>query len=334
MYPVLLTFPRYKMILRRGKGSNDVFYYIPYENRYVNSKIIKKVLSKYNITTQEYYDRWFLNITVPSERPRCKNCDINVGFIGVYKGYHKYCNNKCSRNSDERRESLKPYYESGGAFGDIYRNKNGRYDETLNKLSNNLLNGVNGYGRVMKNPLLKKEYMDKNPTIQCGGLTSYLNINNVKYKESLNRLYEFRKSGGSLTVLRCKGRIKNSFKSRISSYLFSELNKILKYYNIGELEIEKPIIVDGIYRRLDSYHKELNKWIEFNGDYWHSNPSIPQFWINNPIRSAEKWNNDRVRNKSISKVLGIKPLIIWEYSYKTDKYRVISKCISYLMGIK
>ena len=52
-------------------------------------------LKKLGKSTQEYYDRWFLNITVPSDRPKCSNpnCSREARFLALYRGYSKWCYN-------------------------------------------------------------------------------------------------------------------------------------------------------------------------------------------------------------------------------------------------
>ena len=65
--PVLYTIPRWK--LETGSG-NKKFYFVPWMERYVSKNFLSRELSKINKTVQDYYDRWILNIIVPSQRPR------------------------------------------------------------------------------------------------------------------------------------------------------------------------------------------------------------------------------------------------------------------------
>lgn len=91
--PVLYTVPKWNLV--RGEG-RTLEYYIPQLDRWVNRGAFTRVLSKIGITTQEYYDRWILNITVPSDRPKClAGCGRYKKFAKVSFGYYPSC-------SDER----------------------------------------------------------------------------------------------------------------------------------------------------------------------------------------------------------------------------------------
>lgn len=84
-------------------------------------------------------------------------------------------------------------------------------------------------------------------------------------------------------------------------------------------------------RLLDFYIYELNKWIEFNGDYWHRNPR----WMRkgcDALKFANAWINDRSRIKILSKILGTKPLIVWEMDYRRNPELIINKCVDFILG--
>lgn len=103
--PVLYTVPKWNLV--RGTGCNSTYYYVPTMNKWINNKHLRRELSTIGMTIQEYYDRWFLNITVPSDRPKCP-CGNSVAFFNASKGYRDHCSNKCSATyiSDETRENM------------------------------------------------------------------------------------------------------------------------------------------------------------------------------------------------------------------------------------
>lgn len=90
--PVLYTIPRWQLI-RNLNGGMRVEYYIPEIGKWVSAFHMKKYLSIIGLTTQNWYDRWILNITVNSDRPRCCNpsCHNHGMFINVYRGYKAFC---------------------------------------------------------------------------------------------------------------------------------------------------------------------------------------------------------------------------------------------------
>lgn len=111
--PVLYTIPKWN--LKRGSGSNSIYYYIPMIDKWVNNKILYKTLSKLGINDQDYYDRWFLNITVPSDRPKCSaGCGRFRKYKSVGYGYTKYCYNP---------ETGNPYHECLSLIGQEIQNR-------------------------------------------------------------------------------------------------------------------------------------------------------------------------------------------------------------------
>jgi hypothetical protein len=74
------------------------------------------------------------------------------------------------------------------------------------------------------------------------------------------------------------------------------------------------------------------KIIEFNGDYWHCNPSFYQStFFNKSLKkfATEKWDYDRRKIELIEEA-GYQTLVVWESEY--DKYpeQTIKKCIEHL----
>lgn len=120
--PVLLTVPYWK--LNPGTG----YYYIPELDKEVHYIQFKRVLSKLGKTVQEFYDRWVLNITVPSERPRCKFCNKEMHYGRyVFGGYMEFCDSTCAN-----RYKALHYLEENSKFSiNEECNKNYELDELI-----------------------------------------------------------------------------------------------------------------------------------------------------------------------------------------------------------
>ena len=74
--PVLYTIPRWNLTIKKKRGSRSVTYcYSPLENKWIS-----KMDRRFNI--QDWYDRWFLNITVPLYRPKCPICGKYCRWLG------------------------------------------------------------------------------------------------------------------------------------------------------------------------------------------------------------------------------------------------------------
>lgn len=88
---------------------------------------------------------------------------------------------------------------------------------------------------------------------------------------------------------------------------------------------------------VDFYVKELNKIIEFYGDYWHGNPNIYcsediiSFPKQKKIPAKEIWERDARRIDAI-KSIGVDVLIIWEKDYRLNKEIVIQQAFNWLLG--
>lgn len=74
------------------------------------------------------------------------------------------------------------------------------------------------------------------------------------------------------------------------------------------------------------------KIIEYNGDFWHANPSKYSADFINPrtkLKSCEKWELDAIKIK-YAESQGYKVLVVWESDFKLNKEKVIKECIQFL----
>lgn len=153
--PILYTIPRYVMVIGADRRAynlipfclmdNNISITIPFNNKrnnvpeseygvYVHSKKLGYYLRDFNLSIQDYYDRWFLNITVPSDRPKCPVCRKYTKWEEkISLGYRRHCGLNCSQydlwhgeGSEEyikkQSESMSDFYESGGTLKVIWDN--------------------------------------------------------------------------------------------------------------------------------------------------------------------------------------------------------------------
>lgn len=85
--PVLYTIPKWKMKLT-VPGKKRKLYFIPELNKYVDTTHVSYYLPNIGKTPQEWYDRWMLDITVPSDRPKIPD-GRTARFRDLYFGYAK-----------------------------------------------------------------------------------------------------------------------------------------------------------------------------------------------------------------------------------------------------
>lgn len=119
--------------------------------------------------------------------------------------------------------------------------------------------------------------------------------------------------------------------SPIAKKLFEEI--------INRIEINHDDIIEEKYIFNDNLHKGYlfdfsykNKLIEFNGDYWHANPTKYKEtdFIKAKNQSAKQiWEYDKIKIET-AKLQNFKVLIIWESEYNENKEKTIQKCIDFI----
>lgn len=89
--PVLYTLPKWQVIV----GFRNKRYFIPWTGQWTNRYHLEKLLRDLGYTLQDYYDRWILNRTVPSQRSKCINprCGNLARFVSLERGYILICSN-------------------------------------------------------------------------------------------------------------------------------------------------------------------------------------------------------------------------------------------------
>lgn len=104
-------------------------------------------------------------------------------------------------------------------------------------------------------------------------------------------------------------------------------------------------IIDILNQYFDDLDKEFNiakysfdlkrnqKLIEFNGDYWHMNPS--KYQANDVNKTSKKiaqdiWDNDLAKINE-ARSCGYQVLVIWESEYRKDPIGIIQKCKEFLL---
>lgn len=77
---------------------------------------------------------------------------------------------------------------------------------------------------------------------------------------------------------------------------------------------------------------DINKIIEFNGDYWHCNPNKYTFdYIHKKSNktASEIWDKDKNKIDCAIKN-GYSLITIWEGEYRADKEKTIKKCLNFI----
>lgn len=92
-------------------------------------------------------------------------------------------------------------------------------------------------------------------------------------------------------------------------------------------------IYDKKEKSFNSYDFVFNKKIiEFNGDYWHTNPKIYKsdfLNLRKQMYAYEIWEYDKKKIKK-AKEKGYNLLVIWESDYKQNKEKIIQERVEFL----
>ena len=178
-----------------------------------------------------------------------------------------------------------------------------------------------------------------------------------KQKVTKSREYVVEKYGESHWINLCnrKAHTVENTANRHGLTYEEAADKLASRYRLGYcsgLEIEFVDALEKIVGKLDhtSLDKPYGKWnhdtngyvvydikhkdciIEFNGDYWHANPTIYQ--ASDMIRntSAEQiWLNDK-QKLDIARQHGFRVLVVWEYDYRFDKNKVIKETAEWMLN--
>ena len=153
---------------------------------------------------------------------------------------------------------------------------------------------------------------------------------------NISKVDEFIRKGLDTKYLKSKTKI-YTYSSEKADLLFSELlnnieDKEKLYCAIKGKEFGIRIKETGRYYFYDFVDTKNKKCIEFNGNYWHANPTLysPDVIIKKSrLTAKEIWEKDKLKNKAISD-RGYDIKIIWESDFDENPERILEECISFL----
>lgn len=130
--------------------------------------------------------------------------------------------------------------------------------------------------------------------------------------------------------------------SSISQRMFEEIDNRFEVAKARSRYAMKGGEVGVTYREGDIIRNAIldycldNRVIEFNGDYYHANPSLydADDYIDVPEMVARDiWTRDGNRNEGLAKE-GYDIHIVWENDYRKDPEKTINECVEFLQGRK
>lgn len=150
--PVLYTIPKWQLKVIPYGTIQSAIHYIPEVNRWVCFKSLGRTLTKLGIDHQSWFDRWYLNITVPSDRPRCKaGCGRERRFLSLSAGYSTMCAEAGIPNED----GITCYHK---VFSEAQYLVDRRSEEYRAKLSDSIT-------KAHADPVIKAKYDEANKKV-------------------------------------------------------------------------------------------------------------------------------------------------------------------------
>ena len=79
---------------------------------------------------------------------------------------------------------------------------------------------------------------------------------------------------------------------------------------------------------VDFYVKDVNKVIEFNGDYWHRNPS--KGYVDKESEAIQKYDENRL--KALKEIFNCEIMVIWQSDFLLNPEKYINDSIKFLIN--
>lgn len=207
--------------LMRGSGRNNVQYYIPELDKWVNNKWVYRYLKSIGLTGEWFYNRHVLGIDDPDYRPKCANpeCSNLITGFSLHRGYNMYCGvscqSKCNWNNPE-------FVAKQHANNPSYSNPQGLY------------------GLMIQNEASYEKWKAHSPVFQPGGMHYYLLSHG--YEGYIN----FMKMGGVFGYMYRNGINFNAAQQKYvtGTYESPKCDRVLYYRSSYELRYMKILDKD------------------------------------------------------------------------------------------
>ncbi len=147
-------------------------------------------------------------------------------------------------------------------------------------------------------------------------------------KEGLKKAYDSGKLD-FLKEIQRQGAIQKQADGRFKTAPISKAEIEIKKILETKFIIEPQFKIGSL--RYDLFIKELNLFIEYNGDYWHCNPEIYKsdyFHTKKRITAQQIWDADK-RKVKIAEEKGYKVFTIWEKEFKLNKNKTLEEILKY-----
>jgi len=304
-----ITHSNQQFNITSGKFNIDDYKFrcLECDMKYANKAHLTSHITETHGSDEEYYLKHF-----NGERGKCLWCYKDMKFNNIWEGYDSFCyNTSCNIN---------------------YYNKNhnrhccGEGISKGQKESQNMPNQL-GYW-------IKKGYTEDGAILKIRERQTTNSVDAIMKREKCD-IYEATEKRKNITSKWLSSLPTKSY-SNISQELFWSIYMIIKeeyldifFATLNENKCledvgknyEYKVKTDKTIRSLDFYIRDVNKVIEFNGEYWHSERNI---------RGKYTIERDIEREKEIKKTLNCSFFIVNEKKYNANKQKVIDDCLDFI----
>jgi len=254
----------------------------------------------------------------------CLWCGSQLKWVSFTEGYNKFCYNKeCNvkwynQNTDRKKIAAKSLSET--------------YLEDKSLLLMNKEYWIKKGFTEEEAKIKVKERQSTFSKEKC--IEKFGEIEGMKRWQERQNKWQKKLNNKPIEEIERINRSKMGIKSfsKISQSLFWWLNELLKnkyklIYFAENKNNEKNIFKNSEYmihtinntnRFLDFYIPEINKCIEFDGDYWHD------------INTVGNVERDRIREEEVIETLNCKIFHVKERDYRENSIKVINECMEFL----
>lgn len=341
-YPQLSEEEQYKLLEERRKASkknnpSKIEYYIEHFPELSLEECRQKQLEfnkARNYSAIEYYQRKYPHLSADEQealrQEAIKRADVGSKIKGQNNGmsrshksedFSKYCSPMCIEFYEKRYPYLSKE-EQLNMFNEFHK----KISEKTKYFLNNKLECLLNKGLSIEDAKNRIEYLR-----YCAAFSLEKCIEKYGEKEGKefweNRQRKWKESLRKNFIEYGDGR------SPQSKFAKKFIIDICKYFNIDIPTKEKYITKN---KKHYAYDLCIGKAIiEFQGDFWHCNPTIySEDFINNvsKLSAKEIWYKDELK-KECAESLGYSVLYIWESDSISDYNKELNKCISFINNV-
>lgn len=267
-----------------------------------------------------------------------KECSNTVKFLDLTRGYSIFCSARCSANSKETRKKIKETrFKIYGYFSPRENN------EIKEKQIKTMIERY-GVDNISKLDSIKEK--KKQTRLMNYGTNNIFELE--KTKQTMIERYGVNHSSYNLETIKKRKQtmVENHTLERTQKFskmsqelfwaIYDNLDTELRdktYFSELNFEFNKQF-KENLYS-YDFVISKIKYCIEFNGDFWHSNPDLyEENHIHQVIGKNAKqiWEKDELKINSL-KELGFEIDVIWENEYKRNKKEIINKITNKIQNL-